>query len=69
MRFMVFDALHLTCAESGGADVFLTTDDRLRRRAARLVDVLQVRLVILSIVRTWKKSSADKTKDKADKTE
>lgn len=42
--FMAFDALHLACAESGGADVFLTTDDRLQRRAARLVDVLQVRV-------------------------
>ncbi|MEW5856178.1 MAG: PIN domain-containing protein [Cyanobacteriota bacterium] len=42
--FTVFDGLHLACAESGGADVFLTTDDRLHRRAARLVDVLQVRV-------------------------
>ena len=29
-----YDALHLACAESGGADVLLTTDDRLLRRAA-----------------------------------
>lgn len=27
------DALHLACAESAGADIFLTTDDRLLRRA------------------------------------
>ena len=30
------DALHLACAESGGADVFLTTDDRLLRQAKRM---------------------------------
>ena len=29
-----FDALHLACAESGGADVFLTTDDKLLRKSA-----------------------------------
>lgn len=28
-----FDALHLASAERGGADLFVTTDDRLRRRA------------------------------------
>jgi predicted nucleic acid-binding protein len=30
-----FDALHLASAEQGGADVFLTTDDDLVRRARR----------------------------------
>jgi len=30
-----FDALHLAAAESAGADVGLTTDDRLLRRTAR----------------------------------
>lgn len=29
------DALHLACAESGAADIFLTTDDRLLRTAQR----------------------------------
>lgn len=29
-----YDALHLACAESGGADVLLTTDDRLLRKSA-----------------------------------
>lgn len=33
--FGAFDALHLACAESAGAEVLLTTDDRLRSRAAR----------------------------------
>jgi hypothetical protein len=35
MGFQHFDALHIACAEQA-ADVFLTTDDRLLRRAARL---------------------------------
>lgn len=33
--FAAFDALHLACAESAGAEVLLTTDDRLRGRARR----------------------------------
>ena len=37
-----FDALHLASAESGGADVFLTTDDRLRRAAVRHIKDLHV---------------------------
>ena len=35
LGFGAFDALHIACAESAGADVFLTTDDSLRRRASR----------------------------------
>jgi len=38
------DAMHLACAESGGADVFLTTDDRLLRQATRLAAQLRVRV-------------------------
>ncbi len=38
------DALHIACAESGGADVFLTTDDRLLRQATRLAAQLRVRV-------------------------
>ncbi len=33
--FAAFDALHIACAESAGAEVLLTTDDRLRARAVR----------------------------------
>jgi predicted nucleic acid-binding protein len=29
------DALHIACAESGKADIFLTTDDRLLKKARR----------------------------------
>lgn len=42
--FIGFDALHLACAESGKADVFLTTDERLLRLAKRHADQLQVRV-------------------------
>jgi len=35
LGFDPFDALHLACAEQGQADVFLTTDDDLIRRAGR----------------------------------
>ena len=35
LGFKEKDALHLACAESGEADIFLTTDDRLLRRAQR----------------------------------
>jgi predicted nucleic acid-binding protein len=35
LGFGAFDALHIACAESAGAEVFLTTDDSLRLRASR----------------------------------
>ena len=40
--FQPLDSLHLACAEVGNADTFLTTDDRLLRRAIRNRDILQV---------------------------
>ncbi len=40
-----FDSLHLACAESAQADMFLTTDDRLHRRANRYSSKLQVRVL------------------------
>src|SRR5262245_38010633 len=45
LGFRAFDALHLACAESAEVDLFLTTDDRLIRRAARVSDRLLVRVV------------------------
>lgn len=33
LGFKSFDALHLSCAESANVDIFLTTDDRLLRKA------------------------------------
>lgn len=44
LGFKAFDALHLACAESGGADVFLATDDRLLRQASRVTDRLLIRV-------------------------
>ena len=38
------DALHLACAESGGVDLFLTTDDKLLRRALALTPPLAIRV-------------------------
>jgi hypothetical protein len=35
MGFHDMDALHLACAEYAKAEIFLTTDDRLRRAAKR----------------------------------
>jgi predicted nucleic acid-binding protein len=43
LGFGAFDALHLACAETA-ADVFLTTDDELLRRAQRSVASLRVRV-------------------------
>jgi predicted nucleic acid-binding protein len=44
MGFRPADALHLACAEAGGVDVFLTTDDQLLRRSERLAARLSVRV-------------------------
>lgn len=44
LGFKELDALHLACAESGAADVFLTTDDRLLRRGSRYNVQLRVRV-------------------------
>ena len=42
LGFKHYDALHIACAESGGADVLLTTDDRLLSRATRFSAQLRV---------------------------
>lgn len=42
LGFKHYDALHIACAESGRADVFLTTDDRLLNRATRFRAQLRV---------------------------
>ena len=44
LGFKKFDALHIACAESGNADIFLTTDDRMLRRAKRYRAQLQARV-------------------------
>lgn len=44
LGFSGADALHLACAERGGADVFLTTDDKLLRLALRHVGALKIQV-------------------------
>lgn len=44
LDFKAYDALHISCAEAGNADILLTTDDRLIRKAAMHSSMLQVRL-------------------------
>ena len=44
LGFKWLDALHIACAESGRADIFLTTDDRMLRRAKRFRLQLRVRV-------------------------
>lgn len=44
LGFRGLDAAHLACAENAKVEVFLTTDDRLLRRAVRLADRLGVRV-------------------------
>jgi hypothetical protein len=42
LGFHAMDALHLACAESATANIFLTTDDKLLKLATRLSPQLQV---------------------------
>ena len=44
LGFQEFDALHIACAEIGKADLFLTTDDRLLRRAKRYHEQLHIQV-------------------------
>lgn len=44
LGFKAADALHIACAESGEADVLLTTDDRMLRRAESCFGSLRVRV-------------------------
>lgn len=36
LGFRTYDAMHIACAEKNDVDIFLTTDDKLLRLAARL---------------------------------
>lgn len=44
LKFKAYDALHIACAEVGNADIMLTTDDRLIRKAAMHNSILQVKV-------------------------
>jgi len=39
-----YDALHIACAEEAGADVFLSTDDKLVRAAKRQQPVTKIKI-------------------------
>ncbi len=42
LSFKFQDALHLAFAEAGNADIFLTTDDRLLRKAKHYQTTLKI---------------------------
>ena len=42
MGFTSFDAMHIALSESAKVDVFLTTDDKLLKKAKRLADKINV---------------------------
>ena len=44
LGFTPLDALHVACAETAEVEVFLTTDDRLLKKAQRQAGELQVRV-------------------------
>lgn len=39
-----YDALHIACAEIGGADVFLSTDDKLVKAAKRNSEATNIKV-------------------------
>jgi predicted nucleic acid-binding protein len=45
LGFHSFDAMHLACSESAKVDFFLTTDDRLLRKAKHLKKQLKINVV------------------------
>ena len=44
LRLQEIDAFHIACAEIGNVDIFLTTDDKLLRRAERFHTQLNLRI-------------------------
>lgn len=44
LGFRLYDSFHIACAEVTQVDVFLTTDDRLLKRATRYKDDIQVQV-------------------------
>ncbi|MEM7536588.1 MAG: PIN domain-containing protein [Chloroflexota bacterium] len=44
LGFTTYDALHLAFAQSANVDVFLSTDDKLVKRAQRYSDDIQIRV-------------------------
>ena len=56
LGFKRYDALHIACAERENADILLTTDDRMLRRAKRLSAHLRVRV---ENPHTWLQEAAE----------
>jgi predicted nucleic acid-binding protein len=46
LGFKTKDALHLACAQGGGCEYFLSTDDRLLRCGSRLTGIKVVNPVV-----------------------
>ena len=44
LGFKAFDALHLACAESGNADLLLTTNDQMLKKARSISSQLRIRV-------------------------
>lgn len=44
LKFRSFDALHIACAEKSQADIMLTTDDNLLRKALQNMNFLKIRV-------------------------
>ena len=44
LGFKEYDALHLACAESGKADIFLTTDDKITRKVKNVGSQLRIQV-------------------------
>ena len=44
MGFKSYDALHLACAQDAGVDIFLSTDDKLIKKAIKKKDILKIKV-------------------------
>ncbi len=42
LGFKLYDALHLALAQSASVDIFLTTDDRLLRKAKQYPEIVTI---------------------------
>ena len=64
LSFGELDALHLACSESGSADVFLTTDDKLLRKTKRDASQLHVHV---ENPYTWLQEITENERDRTDR--
>ena len=64
LSFEELDALHLACSESGSADIFLTTDDKLLGKAKRDSSQLHVKV---ENPYTWFQGMTENERDRTDR--